>query len=100
MPAIQLKHPKGIRDIVEWYVSTLIRRDYIHAVFEQQCEVALKNLEKIFDIVGNKVEAQVLENYKIFAKNGGFVFNAVHNIQANVPVENIVAMVNAVRKFS
>jgi hypothetical protein len=213
VPAIQLKHPKGIRDIVEWYVSTLVRRDYIHAVFERQCEVALKNLEKIFDIVGNKVEvvfvcgtdlgtqnsqfcsektyeelyapyyrrvnswihqnttwksmkhscgavepfikhfidsgfdilnpvqvsaagmnpgrlkdlygerivfwgggvdtqkvlpfgtpqqveAQVLENCEIFARNGGFVFNTVHNIQANVPVENIVAMANAVKKFN
>jgi hypothetical protein len=100
VPAIQLKHPKGIRDIVEWYVSTLIRRDYIHAVFDKQCDIALKNLKKIFDIVGNKVEAQVFENCKIFAKNGGFVFTTVHNIQANVPVENIVAMINAVRKFN
>jgi hypothetical protein len=100
VPAIQLKHPKGIRDIVEWYVSTLIRRYYIHAVFDKQCDIALKNLKKIFDIVGNKVEAQVLENCEIFSKNGGFVFNAVHNIQANVPVENIAAMVNAVRKFN
>jgi uroporphyrinogen-III decarboxylase len=28
------------------------------------------------------------------------VFNAVHNIQANVPVENIVAMVDAVKEFN
>jgi hypothetical protein len=213
VPAIQLKHPKGIRDIVEWYVSTLIRQDYIHAVFERQCEIALQNLKKIFNMVGNtveavfvcgtdlgtqnsqfcseetyeelyapyyrrvnnwihqnttwksmkhscgaiepfiehfidsgfdilnpvqvsaagmnprrlknlygerivfwgggvdtqkvlpfgtpqQVEAQVLENCEIFARNGGFVFATVHNIQANVPVENIVAMLNAVRKFN
>jgi uroporphyrinogen-III decarboxylase len=27
-------------------------------------------------------------------------FNTVHNIQANVPVENIVAMIDAVKEFS
>ena len=41
-----LKHPKGIRDIEEWYVSTLTRPDYVHAVFERQCEIALANLAK------------------------------------------------------
>jgi uroporphyrinogen decarboxylase len=29
---------------------------------------------------------------EIFAPGGGYVFCAVHNIQANVPPENIVAM--------
>lgn len=44
VPAAFLKHPKGIRDIDEWYVSLVERRDYVHKVFEFQCEVALKNL--------------------------------------------------------
>jgi len=35
-----------------------------------------------------------------FAKDGGFVFNTVHNIQANVPVENLVAMINSLRKIN
>ncbi len=30
---------------------------------------------------------------------GGFVFNTVHNIQGNVPVENIVAMLDTVQEF-
>ena len=30
---------------------------------------------------------------------GGFVFNTVHYIQANVPVEHIVAMFRAVSDF-
>jgi uroporphyrinogen-III decarboxylase len=47
-----------------------------------------------------EVEAQVLEHCKIFGKDGGFVFNTVHNIQANVPVENLIAMLNAVRRFN
>ena len=47
-----------------------------------------------------EVEKQVLQQCEIFSRGGGFVFNTVHNIQANTPVENIVAMVNAIKKFN
>jgi len=47
-----------------------------------------------------KVREEVLRLCEIFAKDGGFVFNTVHNIQANVPVENIVAMIDAIREFN
>ena len=30
---------------------------------------------------------------------GGFVFNTIHNIQPDVPVENIVAMWEALQEF-
>jgi hypothetical protein len=55
VPAPFLKHPKGIRDIAEWYVSTSSRQDYIHKVFERQCEVAIQNLERIYAVVGDTV---------------------------------------------
>ena len=45
VPGPFLKHPKGIRDVTEWYVSTSSRQSYIHRIFERQCEVALANLE-------------------------------------------------------
>ena len=38
-----LKHPKGIRDVEEWYISTVTRRDYVYEVFERQCEIVLPN---------------------------------------------------------
>jgi uroporphyrinogen-III decarboxylase len=47
-----------------------------------------------------EVEKQVEENMKIFGENGGFVFNTVHNIQANVPVENIIAMLNTIKRVN
>ena len=213
VPGPGLKHPKGIRDIAEWYVSTRTRRDYIHRVFDQQCEIALGNLERIarragnlvdvvnlcgtdfgtqtssfcsaatfrelwlpyyqringwihrntswktfkhscgavakfipgfieagFDILNpvqcsaagmnpaelkrayggrivfwgggvdtqktlpfgtpGQVREEVLRRCEVFAPGGGFVFNTVHNIQAGTPVENIVAMVNAVAEFN
>ncbi|MDE3148009.1 MAG: methyltransferase [Acidobacteriota bacterium] len=213
VPGPGLKHPKGIRDITEWYVSTRSRQDYIHKIFERQCEIALGNLERIYAAVGDVVQAaylcgtdfgtqtsafcsvktlrdlyfpyykqindwihahtpwrtfkhscgavskfiptfieagfdilnpvqcsaagmepeqlkanfgdrivfwgggvdtqktlpfgtpaevreEVLRRCEIFAPGGGFVFNTVHNIQAQTPVENIVAMLDAVREFN
>ena len=213
VPAPALKHPKGIRDITEWYVSTSSRQDYVHKVFEHQCEIALQNLEKVHAAIGNSVQAvyicgtdfgtqtsafcsvktfrnlyfpyykqvndwihshttwktfkhscgavskflpsmieagfdilnpvqcsatgmepeqlkanfgdqlvfwgggvdtqdvlpfrthaevreQVLRRCEVFAAGGGFVFNSIHNVQARTPVENIVAMIDAVHEFN
>jgi len=47
-----------------------------------------------------EVRAQVLERCGIFSQNGGFVFDAIHNVQAQTPVENIVAMIDAVHEFN
>ncbi|MDZ7393054.1 MAG: methyltransferase [candidate division KSB1 bacterium] len=213
VPAPFLKYPKGIRDIAEWYISTVTRQEYLHRVYAKQTEVALANLEKIHSIVGDLVDVvfvcgtdfgtqtstfcsvetfrslyapyyrkvndwihrhtcwktfkhscgavepfmgafievgfdvinpvqcsaagmdprrlkdtygdqlvfwgggvdtqktlpfgtpaqvreEVLRRCEIFARNGGFVFNAVHNVQANTPVENLVAMFDAVKEFN
>ena len=213
VPAPSLKHPRGIRDIAEWYVSTSSRQDYIHRVFERQCEIAIENLGRIYAAVGDSVHAvfvcgtdfgtqtsafcsvktfrdlyfpyykqvndwihshtpwktfkhscgavskflpsfieagfdilnpvqcsatgmepeqlkanfgdqlvfwgggvdtqrvlpfgtaaevreQVLRRCEIFAPGGGFVFNSIHNVQAATPVENIVAMIDAVHEFN
>ena len=44
VPATWLPHPKGIRDVAEWYMSTVTRRDYVYEVFDRQCAIALANL--------------------------------------------------------
>lgn len=46
-----------------------------------------------------QVREDVLKHCDIFAKDGGFVFNTVHNIQADVPVENVVSMIDALHEF-
>ena len=212
VPAMQLKDPKGIRDVTEWYMSTIMRQDYIHQIFEGQSEIALKNLERIYGVVGEliqgificgtdfgtqdsqfcdvetfnslyapyykkvnnwihqntgwktfkhscgavepfmqafidagfdiinpvqinaknmvpeklkqdygddivfwgggidtqivlpfgkpqQVKDQVKHACEVFGKNGGFVFNTVHNIQANVPTENMVAMFDTLNEY-
>ena len=60
VPGPFLKHPKGIRDIAEWYISTRTRRDYIHEVFSKQCDFALANLQKIYAVVGDTIDAVFL----------------------------------------
>jgi hypothetical protein len=44
-----------------------------------------------------EVAAEVAERCRIFGRGGGFVFNAIHNVQALTPVENVVAMLESVR---
>jgi uroporphyrinogen decarboxylase len=46
-----------------------------------------------------EVREHVFEQCRTLAPGGGFVFQQVHNIMANVPVENIVAMYDAVHEF-
>jgi uroporphyrinogen decarboxylase len=45
------------------------------------------------------VRAEAREMMEIFAPGGGFVFCQDHNIQHNVPPENIVALYKAARDF-
>jgi Uroporphyrinogen decarboxylase (URO-D) len=55
VPATFLKRPKGIRDLEEWYVSTVARPDYIKAIFEHQTTVAVENLQRLHQAVGDRV---------------------------------------------
>jgi uroporphyrinogen decarboxylase len=41
------------------------------------------------------VAAHVRKNVEIFKEGGGYVFNNVHNIQADIPPENVLAMFDA-----
>ena len=43
-----------------------------------------------------EVYKEVSERIEIFSTNSGFVFNTIHNIQSNVPVENILSILKAV----
>lgn len=212
IPAMGLKHPKGIRSVAEWYMSTLIRPDFVHALFEHQTDLAIRNYEMLWNIVGDQVDVvftcgtdfgtqdsqfcseevfrelwlpyykrlndwihthttwkifkhscgavlplipamidsgfdilnpvqinakdmdskvlkeqfgdqlvfwgggidtqrvlafgtkeevrrQVMEQCEILGKDGGFVFNTVHNIQANVPVENVITMIETLNEI-
>jgi uroporphyrinogen-III decarboxylase len=46
-----------------------------------------------------EIRAQVEERMGIFAKGGGFVFNAIHNIQAGIPKGNLIALFEAIPEY-
>ncbi len=73
VPATWLKHPKGIRDVEEWYISTAIRRDYIYKVFEKQCEIALKNIALAAEAVGDKVQVVFVSGTDFGTQRGLFI---------------------------
>jgi len=43
-----------------------------------------------------EIRQHVQEQVAVFGPGGGFVFQQVHNVMANVPSENIIAMFEAV----
>jgi len=72
VPAPWLKDPKGIRDIEEWYISTIARRDYVQEVFARQTEIALKNLRSIHQAVGDKVQVLHMDGTDLASQNSLF----------------------------
>jgi len=73
VPAIQLKDPRGIRDMEEWYMSSLTRRDYVWQVFEKQCEIGLENLQRIYERIGEKISVVYVSGADFGAQNGPFI---------------------------
>jgi hypothetical protein len=73
VPVPWVKHPRGIRDVAEWYMSTAVRRDYVYKVFERQCEIGLANLEKIYAVVGNRTTAVFVTGADFGTQAGPFI---------------------------
>ena len=73
VPGLALKHPKGIRDVEEWYVSLSLRRDHLYKIFERQCEIALQNLERIYAVVGDRVSVAFVTGTDFGTQNGPFM---------------------------
>ena len=46
-----------------------------------------------------EIRADVRRYMEVFKNGGGYVFNNVHNIQADVPAENIIALFDAAYEF-
>ncbi|MCL4192644.1 MAG: hypothetical protein KJZ87_13010 [Thermoguttaceae bacterium] len=73
VPAPWLKHPRGIREIAEWYMSTVSRFDFVYEVFERQCDIALANLAKIYDAVGDRVSVVFITGTDFGTQSGPFI---------------------------
>lgn len=78
VPAPWLKHPKGIRDIAEWYVSLAARQEYIEAIFARQAEIAMENLKKIYEVVGNRPQVVFLTGTDFGGQNAPMISNSAY----------------------
>jgi len=72
VPGISLRHPKGIRDVEEWYVSTVTRPDYVRAVFDRQADVAVANLERLYAAIGDRAAVIQTSGTDFGTQNGPF----------------------------
>lgn len=73
VPATWSKYPKGIRDITEWYISLMMRPEYIYQVFERQCEIALKNVELLAKAIGNHAQVVFVSGTDFGTQNSLFL---------------------------
>jgi len=72
VPGPGMRRPKGIRDIEEWYVSTVTRTGYIHAVFERQADIAIRNLERLYAAIGDRAAIVQTNGTDFGTQNGPF----------------------------
>lgn len=72
VPAPWLRDPKGIRDVEEWYISTAIRPDYIKQVFDYQAGVAIDNLARFHETVGDRITVIQTNGTDFGTQNGPF----------------------------
>jgi len=73
VPAPWMKHPKGIRDVSEWYASLATRPGYIRRVFERQCEIALANIKTLIDLLGDRVQVALVTGTDFGTQQGPFL---------------------------
>jgi hypothetical protein len=73
VPATWMKSTRGIRGIEEWYISTVTRREYVRAVFAGQCEIALTNLPRLYEAVGERVTVVWISGTDFGAQNHCFI---------------------------
>ena len=76
MDAVELKKNFG-RDITFWGGGVNTQ----HTMYETP--------EAVYREVRSRIDT--------FNQDGGFVFNAVHNIQGNSPIENVLAIFKAIQ---
>ena len=75
VPGPMLKDPRGIRDVTEWYVSTLTRPEYLHEVFRGQTDTALANLKKIHQVLGDSIQIAYICGNDFGTQNAPFCSN-------------------------
>ena len=77
--------------------------EFLKREFGKDCTFWGGGVETVGTLNGSdqsKIRDQVFERMEIFSKEGGFIFNTVHNILPDVSPQNIITMFNAVNEFN
>ncbi len=73
IPGPSLKDPKGIRDVEEWYISLLTRKNFIKEVFSRMIEIGLENLKLFHEAVGERIQVIMVSGTDFGSQNGPFI---------------------------
>jgi len=77
VPGPQLRKPKGLRDITEWYISIISRPEILHEIFEYELHYALENLKKMHDVLGETIQVAYICGTDFGTQKGPFCSNEV-----------------------
>ena len=73
---MQLRDPRGIRGVKEWYMCHVRKPQYILEIYERQLEIALENLEKIYRAIGDRVSVVFITGTDFGGQRGPLMSNA------------------------
>ena len=73
VPAPGVPHPKGIRSVADWYMATILHKDYVRGIFELELEIGMQNLELMRQAVGDKMSAIMISGTDFGAQHGAFI---------------------------
>jgi hypothetical protein len=77
LPAPFLRNPRGVRRYEDWLTSLIERPSFVRRVFERQCEVALTNLERLYEAIGNRISLLFLTGADYGTQTGLFFSPAI-----------------------
>jgi len=73
VPATWRKETPGIRNVEQWFMSPLIRPGFVHAIFEKQLEIGLKNIDLLANTLGDKVQVAFITGTDFGTQNSLFI---------------------------
>lgn len=72
VPGPMLKAPKGIRRVEDWYMATAAEPETIQEIFEREAEIGIKNLEKMYAVLGESVQVAYICGTDFGTQRGPF----------------------------
>ena len=73
VPGPHIRHPGGIRDPEEWFMSLAIRKQYIQDLFGYQYELEMKNLKMYREALGDRLDVIVMGGTDFGQQRGPFI---------------------------